>query len=62
MCKPSGGIKKKLKISRKNSLFNSQTKEKSYFKDDDDFINNAKIGGKYLKSIWEQTTDRYWLQ
>lgn len=51
-----------LNMSRKISLYNSQTKEKSYFKDDDDFINNAKIGGKYLKSIWEQTTDRYWLQ
>ena len=43
-------------------LFNSQTKEELIFNDDEDFKNNAKVGGKYLKNVWEETTDRYWLQ
>lgn len=44
------------------SLYNSQTKEISKFKNDDDFKFNAKIGNEYIKDIWEKTTDRYWLQ
>ena len=32
------------------------------FKTKDDFINNAKIDGKLLKDIWEETTERDWLQ
>lgn len=43
-------------------FYNSKTKESAYFVNDDDFKNNAKIGNEYLKDIWEQTTDRYWLQ
>ncbi len=43
-------------------LFNSKTKEKDFFKSDDDFKNNAKIDGANLKDVWDQTTDRYWLQ
>ncbi len=43
-------------------LFNSQTKGELIFNDDQDFKNNAKVDGKYLKDIWEETTDRYWLQ
>ncbi len=46
----------------KLSLYNSQTKEIQYFNDDEDFINNAKVEDKLLKDIWEETTDRYWLQ
>lgn len=49
---------KKLKIR----LFNSQTKEAKFFENDIDFKNNAKVGKESLKNIWEQTTDRYWLQ
>jgi len=32
------------------------------FKNVEDFQNNAKIEGKLLKDIWDETTDRYWLQ
>lgn len=46
----------------KISLFNSQTKKEDIFNDDEDFKNNAKIDGKLLKDIWNDTTDRYWLQ
>lgn len=46
----------------KISLYNSQTKEILYFTDDADFKNNAKVEGKFLKDIWDETTDRYWLQ
>lgn len=49
---------KELKIR----LYNSQTKEAIFFDDDMDFKNSAKIGDEYIKDIWEQTTDRYWLQ
>ena len=49
---------KELKIR----LYNSQTKETIFFEDDADFKNNAKIGNEYIKNIWEDTTDRYWLQ
>lgn len=44
------------------SLYNSQTKESTIFNKDDDFKNNAKVEGKFLKDIWNDTTDRYWLQ
>ncbi len=46
----------------KISLFNSQTKKEDIFNDDEDFKNNANIDGKLLKDIWDDTTDRYWLQ
>ena len=32
------------------------------FKAKEDFINNAKIDGKLLKDIWDDTTDKNWLQ
>ena len=44
------------------SLYNSQTKETTLFNNDEDFKNNAKVEGKLLKDIWDDTTDRYWLQ
>ena len=44
------------------SLYNSQTKEEVFFESYDDFKNNAKVEGKFLKDIWDKTTDRYWLQ
>lgn len=43
-------------------LYNSKTKEIVIFKTKDDFKNNAKVEGKFLKDVWEETTDRYWLQ
>ncbi len=43
-------------------LYNPKTKEKVIFKDYADFKNNAKVEGKFLKDIWDETTDRYWLQ
>lgn len=43
-------------------FYNSKTKEAVLFDDDIDFKNHAKIGDEYIKDIWEQTTDRYWLQ
>lgn len=46
----------------KISFYNTQTKEVVLFDDDADFKNHAKIGDEYVKDIWEQTTDRYWLQ
>lgn len=49
---------KKTKIQ----LFNSQTKQSQFFENGNEFKNNAKIGSEYLRNIWEQTTDRYWLQ
>ena len=35
---------------------------KYVFKNDNDFKVNARINDKLLKDIWDQTTDRYWLQ
>lgn len=46
----------------KIQLYNSKTEETNIFIDDEDFKNNAKVDGKYLKEIWNDTTDRYWLQ
>ena len=43
-------------------LYNSQTKQTQFFDTDEEFIENAKIEDKFLKDIWEKTTDRYWLQ
>jgi len=43
-------------------FYNSQTKKSIFFDDDTDFKNNAKIGDEYIKDVWEQTSDRYWLQ
>lgn len=54
---PVSDENKNLKIR----LFNSQTKEKTLFKDNKDFKNNAKIKDEYLKDVWEKTTDRFWL-
>ena len=44
------------------SLYNSLTKKEVFFESYDDFKNNAKVEGKFLKDIWDKTTDRYWLQ
>ncbi len=43
-------------------LYNSKSREKFLFKTKEDFKNNAKVEGKLLKEIWDETTDRYWLQ
>lgn len=43
-------------------LSNSNTGESLIFKTSEDFKNRAKIEGKLLKNIWDETTDRYWLQ
>lgn len=43
-------------------IYDSQTKEIQIFKSKTDFKNNAKVDGKLLKDIWDETTDRYWLQ
>ncbi len=43
-------------------LYNSKTREMFLFKSKEDFKNNAKVEGKLLKDIWDETTDRYWLQ
>ncbi len=43
-------------------LYNSKTKEMSIYKDETDFKNNAKVEGKLLRDVWDETTDRYWLQ
>lgn len=43
-------------------LYNSKTSETFIFKTKEDFKNNAKIDGKLLKEIWEETTERDWLQ
>ena len=32
------------------------------FKNIDDFKENAKVEEDFLKDIWDETTDRYWLQ
>jgi len=45
----------------KISLYNSKTKENTPFNSENDF-KNAIVNGKPLKEIWDQTTDRYWLQ
>lgn len=43
-------------------LYNSKTKETTLFNNDEDFKNNAKVDGKLLKDIWNDATDKYWLQ
>ena len=43
-------------------LYNTKTKEVFVFKNDNDFKTNARIENKLLKDIWNETTDRYWLQ
>ena len=43
-------------------LYNEKTKEATLFNNDEDFKNNAKVEDNLLKDIWEETTDRYWLQ
>ena len=43
-------------------LYNSRTKETLFFDNDKDFKQNAKLGNACLKDIWDETTDRYWLQ
>ena len=50
------------KSEPKISLYNSQTKAITIFIDDEDFKNNAKVEGKLLKDIWNDTTERDWLQ
>lgn len=46
----------------KIELYNSQTKITTIFNNDKDFKENAKVDGKLLKDIWEDTTERDWLQ
>ena len=43
-------------------LYNSKNRESMIFKTKDDFINNAKVEGKLLKDLWNETTDKNWLQ
>lgn len=43
-------------------LYNSKTRERFLFKTKNDFKNNAIVEGKFLKDVWDETTDRYWLQ
>ncbi len=43
-------------------LYNQNTKETIFFNNDEDFKNNAKVDGKLLNDIWDETTDRNWLQ
>lgn len=52
----------KSEIDNNIKLYNSKTGEISIFKTKDDFKNNAKVEGRPLKDIWEETTGRYWLQ
>lgn len=50
------------KTEPKISLYNSQTKTSTIFNNDEDFKNNARVDGKLLIDIWEETTNRDWLQ
>ena len=50
------------KTKPKIGLYNAQTKETTFFNDDEDFKNNARVDGKLLIDIWEETTNRDWLQ
>ena len=43
-------------------LYNSKTSETFIFKTKEEFKNNAKVEGKFLKDIWEETTEKDWLQ
>lgn len=43
-------------------FFEINCTESQVFESDEDFIQNAKIGDEYVKDIWDQTTERYWLQ
>ena len=45
----------------KIKLYNPNAKESLSF-NDEEFKNKANIGGELLKDIWEQTTERDWLQ
>ena len=42
--------------------YNTKTKEEFVYNNDDAFKNNAIVEGKLLKEIWDETTDRNWLQ
>ena len=50
------------KSKPKISFYNSKTKNTTFFTDDEDFLKNAKIDDKLLKDIWNDTTERDWLQ
>lgn len=50
------------KVKNGVDFYNSKTKESQLFNSENDFKSNAKIGNNFLKDIWNQTTDRYWLQ
>ncbi len=50
------------KSEPKIGLYNSQTKETIFFNDDEDFKNNAKVEGRLLKNIWDETNEKDWLQ
>lgn len=43
-------------------MFEFNTTNSQFFDTKEDFKEKAKIGNKFLKDIWNETTDRYWLQ
>lgn len=43
-------------------FFTIDSENYNKFENVEDFKNNAKVDGKLLKDIWNDTTDRYWLQ
>ena len=52
-------LSKLQKLANKNVIFAKyKKKEKSMKKE----FSNAKVDNKLIKDIWEETTDRYWLQ
>ena len=53
-------------LTRENNkdiyFFTTNSENYNIFKNIDDFKENAKVEGEFLKDIWDETTDRYWLQ
>lgn len=43
-------------------LYDNKTGATIIFDDEVDFKNNAKVDGKFLKDVWDKTSDRYWQQ
>ncbi len=61
------GIYYGVEINRNNEkisiiMYDIPSNTTQQFKTKEEFKNNAKIGNQYLKDIWNETTDRYWLQ
>lgn len=42
-------------------MFEANTTNSQTFETKNDFKEKAKIGNAYLKDIWNETTDRYWM-